>query len=164
MDIKDCQIAILNKKKMFFEKQNEKIIIKDILDYTYKKGILKNVYLSKNNEDLISLNNFELDTINIIKRLSLKAIPEKIYVKDKITNNYTIYSFNIKNFNDNYFKITKKNINLKEEDFKWIQQYPTDIFEDVYIQKKLDTYKKEGKNFSYFKFNNSFIVISDYLI
>ena len=71
MDIKDCQISISIKGAMFFEKQNGKIIIKDILDYTYKKEILKNVYISKNNEDLVSLNNFGLDTVNIIKNYQL---------------------------------------------------------------------------------------------
>ena len=88
------------------------------------------------------------------------AIPETIMLKDKTTNNRTIYIFNIKNFNDNYFKIINKNINLKENNFKWIQQYSSDMFEDIYIKKKLDNYKKERKQFSYFKFHNSFIIIS----
>lgn len=164
MNIKDCRISILNKKVIIFDKkkdENGKITIKDILDYTYKKGILKNVYLSENNEDLISLENFGLDTINKIKTLSIRAIPECIMVKDKITNNCIFYKFNIKNFNDNYFNITNKKINLKEDNFKWIEQFPADIFQ--FKKENLDKYKEEGKDISYFKFYNSFIVISENL-
>lgn len=168
MDTVNHSIGIIGKKAAFLEKQNKKIIIKDILNYTYKKGILENVYLSENNEDLISLNNFE-SIMNRIRMMCFNTMPEKIILGDG-EKNMILYKFNIKNFNDNYFKIMKKNINLKEDNFNRIvtinHSFHTYNAEE-HIQKTKDNYKKEGRKYILFETNNTlnpYIFITDWIM